>query len=48
MSNKLDSEIKIVEQWLWEFCGQQVVFNLDSLHCQKKQLNALSMVTMNI
>jgi hypothetical protein len=40
MSNKLDSEIKVVEQLLSCFCGQQVVFTLDSLHCQKKQLSA--------
>jgi hypothetical protein len=37
MSNKLESEITIVEKIVGEFCGDEVVFTLDALHCQKKQ-----------
>lgn len=36
MSNKQISEVAIVQQLISEFCGQQVVFTLDALHCQKK------------
>jgi hypothetical protein len=36
MSNKKISEIAIVQQLIGEFSGQQVMFTLDSLHCQKK------------
>lgn len=36
MSNKKISEVAIVEQLISEFCGSQVVFTLDALHCQKK------------
>lgn len=32
------SEVAIVQQLIFEFCGQQVFFTLDALHCQKKQL----------
>ncbi|MHC5769400.1 MAG: ISAs1 family transposase [Nostoc sp.] len=35
MSNKKISEVAIVKQLISEFCGQQVVFTLDALHCQK-------------
>ena len=37
MSNKLESEITVVEKIVREFCGDEVVFTLDALHCQKKQ-----------
>ncbi|MBD1877872.1 MULTISPECIES: hypothetical protein [unclassified Coleofasciculus] len=37
MSNKHMSEVAIVQQLISEFCGQQVIFTLDALHCQKKQ-----------
>lgn len=36
MANKQISEITVVEQLISEFSGQQVVFTLDALHCQKK------------
>ena len=37
MSNKKISEVAIVQQLICEFSGQQVMFTLDALHCQKKQ-----------
>jgi len=37
MSNKLESEMTVVEKIVREFCGGEVVFTLDALHCQKKQ-----------
>lgn len=37
LSNKTESEIAIVEKLVHEFCGCEVVFTLDALHCQKKQ-----------
>lgn len=42
MSNKLESEITIVEQLVSEFSGQQVMFTLDAVHCQKKPCNESS------
>ncbi|MBH8564066.1 hypothetical protein I8748_18060 [Nostoc sp. CENA67] len=38
MSNKKISEVAIVQQLISEFCGQQVVFTLDALHCQKNSI----------
>jgi hypothetical protein len=40
MSNKKISEQAIVQQLISEFCGKQVVFTLDALHCQKKQYHS--------
>jgi hypothetical protein len=46
ISNKLESEIAIVEKLVQEFCGCEVVFTLDALHCQKKQSSkSLQVVT---
>jgi hypothetical protein len=39
MSVQKNSEIKVVQQLVSEFQGQRVLFTLDALHCQKKQLN---------
>ena len=44
MSNKKISEVAIVQELISEFCGQQVVFTLDALHCQKKQYHSSLMV----
>lgn len=41
ISNKKISEVAILQQLISEFCGQQVVFTLDALHCQKKQHHSL-------
>jgi predicted transposase YbfD/YdcC len=41
MSNKCESEIAIVKQLIQEFQGKQVVFTLDSLHCQKKTVEQI-------
>ena len=39
MSQKENSEIAVVQQLVSEFQGQRVLFTMDALHCQKKQLN---------
>ena len=39
MALKQKSEITVVQQLVSEFQGQRVLFTLDALHCQKKQLN---------
>jgi hypothetical protein len=48
ISNKLDSEIAIVEKLVQEFCGCEVVFTLDALHCQKKLSSKSSQVVTTI
>ena len=42
ISNKKISEVAIVQQLISEFCGQQVVFTLDALHCQKNSITHYS------
>ena len=37
LANKVCSEVTVVQQLISEFFGQQVMFTLDALHCQKKQ-----------
>lgn len=46
MSNKKESEINVVEHLIEEFRDSQVVFTMDSLHCQKKQSRELEQVTI--
>jgi hypothetical protein len=48
ISNKLDSEIAIVEKLVQEFCACEVVFTLDALHCQKKLSSKSSQVVTTI
>ncbi len=46
MSNKLISEVAIVQQLISELGAGEVVFTLDALHCQKKQSRSLPTVAM--
>lgn len=48
ISNKLESEIAVVEKLVNEFCGCEVVFTLDALHCQKKLSSKSSLVVTTI
>jgi hypothetical protein len=41
MDNKQTSEIEVVRQLIGALAGQPIVFTLDALHCQKKQLSKL-------
>lgn len=41
MHNKSTSEIEVVRQLIAALAGQPIVFSLDALHCQKKQLSKL-------
>src|SRR3569832_556856 len=36
LANKETSELTVVQELISEFSGQQVMFTLDALHCQKK------------